>query len=150
MTSAREQKSELARLGLQGVRTSGRPSLSRQATIRPTAVIDAESGISIRLIDRAVTGPEMTSAQNGQGAPTLCTAEEAAEILRVEPAATIGLMTGARVRGISSDEASDLAGRGEFPCDVIETGDGYRVPFVALLGVLDRGPVRDDGQDATP
>jgi hypothetical protein len=92
----------------------------------------------------------MTEAQNGQSGPTLYIAEEAAEISLVESAVTIGLMTAARVLGISSDEASDLAGRGEFPCNVIETGDGYRVPFAALLRVLDLGPVRDDGQDTTP
>jgi hypothetical protein len=68
----------------------------------------------------------------------------------VEPTATIGLMAAARMLGISPDEASDLAGRREFPCNVIETGDCYRVPFAALLRVLDPGPVRHDGQDTTP
>jgi hypothetical protein len=65
------------------------------------------------------------------------------------PAATVGLMTAARALGISPDDAVDLAKRGEFPCNVIETGDGHRVSFAALLRVLESGPVCDAGQDAS-
>ncbi len=66
------------------------------------------------------------------------------------PAATVGLMTAARALGISPDEADDLARRGEFPCNVIETGEGYRVSFAALLRVLGSGPVRTAGEDGAP
>jgi hypothetical protein len=65
-------------------------------------------------------------------------------------AATVGLMTAARALGVSPDEAGDLAERGEFPCEVIEAGDGYRVSFAVLLQVLGSGPVRDTGQDTGP
>ena len=64
------------------------------------------------------------------------------------PAATVGLMTAAHALGISPDEAGDLARRGEFPCNVIETGKGYRVSFAVLLRVLSSGTVRDAEQDA--
>jgi hypothetical protein len=63
-------------------------------------------------------------------------------------AATVGLMTAARVLGINPDDADGLARRGEFPCSVIETGEGYRVPFAALLRALGSGPLRNPGQDA--
>jgi len=66
------------------------------------------------------------------------------------PAATVGLMTAARALGISPDEADDLAGRGEFPCNVIATGEGYRVSFAALLRVLSSGPIRAAGGDSAP
>jgi hypothetical protein len=66
------------------------------------------------------------------------------------PTATVGLLTAARALGISPDDAVGLARRGEFPCSVIETGEGYRVPFAALLRVLGSGPVRNPGQDAGP
>ncbi len=66
------------------------------------------------------------------------------------PAATVGLPTAARVLGISPDDADGLALRGEFPCSVIQTAEGYRVPFAALLRVLRSGPVHDTGQDAGP
>ena len=64
-------------------------------------------------------------------------------------AATVGLMTAAHVLGISPDEAGDLARRGEFPCNVIETSEGYRVSFAVLLQVLGSGPVRDTDHDRT-
>ena len=66
------------------------------------------------------------------------------------PAATVGLMTAARALGISPDEADDLARRGEFPCNVIATGEGYRVSFAALLRVLSSGPIRAAGGDSAP
>jgi hypothetical protein len=62
--------------------------------------------------------------------------------------ATVGLMTAARALGISPDDADGLARRGEFPCSVIETGEGYRVLFAALLLALGSGPLRNPGQDA--
>jgi hypothetical protein len=65
-------------------------------------------------------------------------------------ATTVGLTTAARALGISPDDADGLARRGEFPCSVIETGEGYRVPFAALLRALGSGPARDPGQDAGP
>jgi hypothetical protein len=61
-----------------------------------------------------------------------------------KPPATVGLMTAAHALGISPDEARDLAERHEFPCNVIETGTGYRVSFAALLRVLGSGPVHDE------
>jgi hypothetical protein len=67
---------------------------------------------------------------------------------RPAPAATVGLMTAARALGIRPDQAPGLARRGEFPCTVIETSDGYRVSFAALLRILGSGPVRHSGQDA--
>jgi hypothetical protein len=66
------------------------------------------------------------------------------------PAATVGLMTAARALGISPDVASELTARGELGCNVIKVGEGYRVPFAALLRVLDSGPGRNAGQDAAP
>jgi hypothetical protein len=66
------------------------------------------------------------------------------------PAATVSLMTAARALGISPDEASELTARGEFGCNLIEVGEGYRVPFAALLRVLGSGPGRNAGQDAAP
>jgi hypothetical protein len=66
------------------------------------------------------------------------------------PAATVGLTTAARALGISPKDADSLARRGEFPCIVIETGEGYRVPFAALLRALGSGPLRNPGQDAGP
>jgi hypothetical protein len=59
------------------------------------------------------------------------------------PAATVGLITAARVLGISPDEAHNLAKHGDFPCNVIEASDGYRVSFTALLRVLRPGPARN-------
>jgi hypothetical protein len=56
VTSALEQKSGSATLGLQGVRTRGQLGLSRQATMRLVAARDAEWGVSIRLIASAVNG----------------------------------------------------------------------------------------------
>ena len=69
---------------------------------------------------------------------------------QLAPAAAVGLMTAAHALGISADEAGDLARRGEFPCNVIETGEGYSVSFTVLLRVLSSGPVRDAEQDAGP
>ena len=64
------------------------------------------------------------------------------------PAATVGLMTAAHALRIKPYEAGDLARRGELPCNVIETSEGYRVSFAVLLQVLGSGPVRDAEQDA--
>lgn len=50
--------------------------------------------------------------------------------------ATVALATAARALGISTDDARDLAERGEFPCRVIRSGSDYRVPFAALRGLL--------------
>ena len=66
------------------------------------------------------------------------------------PTATVGLMTAARALGISPDDADDLARRDEFPCSVIQTGEGYRVLFAALLRALNSGLVRNPGQDTGP
>jgi hypothetical protein len=61
--------------------------------------------------------------------------------------ATIGLLTAAHMLGISQADAADLAKRDEFPCVVIRTHDGHRVPFAAFLQVLrssqDRGRSAD-------
>src|SRR5205823_2487875 len=56
--------------------------------------------------------------------------------------ATVSVITDARVLGIASGEARNLARRGAFPCDVIETGKGYRVPFTGLLGLLRSGAIQ--------
>jgi hypothetical protein len=50
--------------------------------------------------------------------------------------AMVGLPTAAHMLGISQADAADLAKRDEFPCVVIRTHDGYRVPFAAVLRVL--------------
>lgn len=51
-------------------------------------------------------------------------------------ATTVRLATAAHALGICQAAARDLAERGEFPCTVIKTSDGYRVPFAALLRIL--------------
>jgi hypothetical protein len=69
---------------------------------------------------------------------------------RSAPAATVCLMTAARTLGISPDGACNLAGRDAFPCNVVDTSEGYRVSIAALLQVLGSGPVRDAGRDSGP
>jgi len=64
---------------------------------------------------------------------------------RASPPATVALATAARALGISPHDACDLAERGEFPCQVVKSGGGYRVPFAALLGLL--GPNSHDGHE---
>ena len=57
------------------------------------------------------------------------------------PGATVSLRTAARVLGISPSDAEELAEAEEFPCGVVQSADGYRVPFRSLLRVL-RSQVR--------
>ena len=52
------------------------------------------------------------------------------------PATTVSLPAAAKVLGFTPDQAHDLAARGVFPCNVITTADGYRVPFGALMHLL--------------
>lgn len=51
-------------------------------------------------------------------------------------AATVGLATAAHALGFSLATARTLAEHDVFPCSVIRTMDGYRVPFAALVRVL--------------
>lgn len=51
-------------------------------------------------------------------------------------AATVGLATAARVLGLSPATALALAEHEQFPCSVIKTTAGFRVPFGSLLRVL--------------
>jgi hypothetical protein len=55
---------------------------------------------------------------------------------RTAPAATVALPTAACALGMSHSEAAGLAARGAFPCSVVESGQGYRVPIAALMAVL--------------
>ena len=57
-------------------------------------------------------------------------------------------MTTARTLGIGRTKAHELAKRGEFPCRVIKIGERYRVPFVALLHLLDDPHHASEDQDA--
>jgi hypothetical protein len=70
----------------------------------------------------------------------------------VTAATTVRLATAAHVLGISPASAQELAEREEFPCNVIWTSDGYRVPFAALLRVLRSGRSHypTTGQDGKP
>lgn len=52
---------------------------------------------------------------------------------RSAPTATVSLPTAARMVGLMPDQACDLAASGAFPCSVIATVHGYRVPFAALM-----------------
>ncbi len=63
--------------------------------------------------------------------------------------ATVALMTAARTLGIGRTKAYELAKRGEFPCRVIKIGDRCRVPFAALLRLLD-GPDHNGTAQDTP
>ena len=98
---------------------------------------------------RSLSGKEADSADEAAAWPVRRDPDQRPTVHLV-PAATVSLMTAARALGISPDEASELAARGEFPCNVIEVGEVYRVPFAALLRVLDSGPVPNAGQDAAP
>ena len=60
-------------------------------------------------------------------------------------AATVRLATAAHALGISQAAAHELADRGEFPCNVIQTSDGYCVPFAALLRLLRSGRGKHTG-----
>jgi hypothetical protein len=55
---------------------------------------------------------------------------------RATPAATVALPAAACALGMSHSEAAGLAARGAFPCSVVESGQGYRVPIAALMAVL--------------
>jgi excisionase family DNA binding protein len=55
------------------------------------------------------------------------------------PSGTIALATAARILGIAPGHAARLAERGEFPCRVINAHGEHRVPFTALLQVLEPG-----------
>ena len=66
------------------------------------------------------------------------------------PPATVALATAARALGISPQDACDLAERGEFPCPVVESGDGYRVPFAALLKLLEPSSRDGDETESAP
>ncbi len=59
--------------------------------------------------------------------------------------ATVALMTAARTLGIGRTKAYELAKSGQFPCRVIKVGERYRVPFAALLRLLDPA-APSDGQ----
>lgn len=59
---------------------------------------------------------------------------------RSAPASTVALATAAGMLGIGPDDAVSLAAIGAFPCSVIQTREGYRVPFAALMRLL--GPRR--------
>lgn len=65
---------------------------------------------------------------------------------RMAPAATVGLMIAACALGIVPGHARGLAESGAFPCSVIETREGYRVPFDALIRVLRRRPLPGAGR----
>jgi hypothetical protein len=58
---------------------------------------------------------------------------------RVSPAATVALPAAACALGMSHAEAAGLAARGAFPCSVVESGEGYRVPVAALVAILGAG-----------
>jgi hypothetical protein len=64
-------------------------------------------------------------------------------------AATVGLATAARMLGLSPAAALALAEGEQFPCNVIKTTAGYRVPFASLMRVLrsSRGARRQATQD---
>jgi hypothetical protein len=55
---------------------------------------------------------------------------------RSVPAVTVSLSTAARMLGLPPEQARNLAAREAFPCSVIATVDGYRVPFAALMHLL--------------
>lgn len=55
---------------------------------------------------------------------------------RLASGTTVSPRTAARVLGLAPDQALDLAAHGMFPCKVITTSDGYRVPFGALVDHL--------------
>ncbi len=61
---------------------------------------------------------------------------------RIAWAATVGLPAAARTLGISPEQAGGLAVCGAFPCAVIETSCGLRVPTAALSQVLPAAPAR--------
>jgi hypothetical protein len=56
------------------------------------------------------------------------------------PGATVSLQTAAHALSISPADAQRLAEAGAFPCDVVRSGGGYRIPFRALLHVLRSSP----------
>ncbi len=64
--------------------------------------------------------------------------------------ATVGLATAALALGINPATAEAIAEHDEFPCQVIRTNDGYRVPFAALLPLLRSRSDRSAGQTPGP
>jgi hypothetical protein len=62
-------------------------------------------------------------------------------------AATVGLATAARLLGLSRATALALAEDEQFPCNVIKTTTGFRVPFASLVRVL-RSSRNQRGQNA--
>lgn len=61
---------------------------------------------------------------------------------RAAPGSTVALPAAACALGMSYDEAAGLAVRGAFPCSIVESGAGYRVPVAALMAILGGRPQR--------
>jgi hypothetical protein len=86
-----------------------------------------------------MTGP---SSQHGPATDHACPGERPGQ--RSAPqkpgttrlTATVSLPAAARTLGIPVSDTRDLAEAGRFPCQVIRTEGGCRVPFGALVRVL--------------